>query len=60
MTKILSIFLYSLFLLNVLAPASANDWAEWRGPSRDGVSNGLQRAMAWHGRPRMVGGLLRS
>ena len=42
MTKLLSIFLefaLTLTLLTALVPiASANDWAEWRGPARDGVS----------------------
>jgi outer membrane protein assembly factor BamB len=29
-------YLYSLFLLAL--PAAADDWAEWRGPRRDGIS----------------------
>lgn len=42
MTKLLSIFLEStlaLTLLTSLMPSAiASDWAEWRGPARDGVS----------------------
>lgn len=47
MTKILSIFLYSLLLLILLAPVSANDWAEWRGPARDGISNEKNLPIKW-------------
>jgi len=42
MTNFHSIFLYSFLLLILMAPvtpaAFANDWAEWRGPARDGIS----------------------
>jgi outer membrane protein assembly factor BamB len=42
MTKLPSIFL-NVFVLLILigsaAPAFSNDWAEWRGPARDGISN---------------------
>lgn len=42
MTKLLSIFLESMLALTLLSPlmpsAIASDWAEWRGPARDGVS----------------------
>jgi outer membrane protein assembly factor BamB len=42
MTKLLSIFSELALALSLLATAipsaSANDWAEWRGPARDGVS----------------------
>ncbi len=42
MTKLLSIFLNSLLCLILIASASAaafaSDWAEWRGPGRDGIS----------------------
>jgi outer membrane protein assembly factor BamB len=42
MTKLLSIFLELTLMLSLLATSSltagANDWAEWRGPARDGVS----------------------
>jgi len=33
-----SIYLNVLLTLLLVAPAVANDWAEWRGPARDGVS----------------------
>lgn len=38
MTKLLSINLNFLLALLLLAPALPSDWAEWRGPARDGVS----------------------
>ncbi|HWN09190.1 MAG TPA: PQQ-binding-like beta-propeller repeat protein [Pyrinomonadaceae bacterium] len=42
MTKFLSIFLNSFLALILIASAStgafAGDWAEWRGPARDGIS----------------------
>ncbi len=38
MTKILSIFLNVSLLVFLLIPARANDWTEWRGPARDGIS----------------------
>ncbi|HET6893727.1 MAG TPA: PQQ-binding-like beta-propeller repeat protein [Pyrinomonadaceae bacterium] len=47
MTRLLSIFLYSLLSLMLLAPASANDWAEWRGPARDGISNEKNLPVKW-------------
>jgi outer membrane protein assembly factor BamB len=47
MTKLLSIFLYSLSLLILLAPVSANDWAEWRGPARDGISTEKNLPVKW-------------
>lgn len=37
MTNLLSILNLSLSLL-LLAPAPGSDWAEWRGPARDGIS----------------------
>jgi outer membrane protein assembly factor BamB len=47
MTKLISIFLsLSLFLL-LAAPAPASDWAEWRGPARDGVSMEKGLPAAW-------------
>jgi len=36
--SILSIFLNLSLSLLLLTPAVANDWTEWRGPARDGVS----------------------
>ena len=47
MTKLLSIFLYSLSLLILLVPVSANDWAEWRGPARDGISTERNLPEKW-------------
>jgi outer membrane protein assembly factor BamB len=38
MTSVLSIYLNFLLSLFFLAPTAGNDWAEWRGPARDGVS----------------------
>jgi len=38
MTNLLSINSYFLLSLLLLAPASVSDWAEWRGPERDGIS----------------------
>ncbi|HLE62858.1 MAG TPA: PQQ-binding-like beta-propeller repeat protein [Pyrinomonadaceae bacterium] len=38
MNKRLSIFLNLAVSLVLVAPVIANDWAEWRGPARDGVS----------------------
>lgn len=47
MTKLISIFLnISLFLL-LAASAPASDWAEWRGPARDGVSHEKGLPAAW-------------
>ena len=38
MTKHLSISLNAILILLLLVPSRASDWAEWRGPARDGVS----------------------
>ncbi|HXM33997.1 MAG TPA: PQQ-binding-like beta-propeller repeat protein, partial [Pyrinomonadaceae bacterium] len=38
MTKLLSIFLNVFLSLILITPALASDWAEWRGPARDGIS----------------------
>ncbi len=38
MTKLISIFLNLGLLLFLATSAPASDWAEWRGPARDGVS----------------------
>ena len=38
MTRFLSIFLNFSLLVFLLIPARANDWTEWRGPARDGIS----------------------
>src|ERR1044071_9730792 len=37
-SKYLAIFLLLLFLVSSAHTASANDWPEWRGPARNGVS----------------------
>jgi len=38
MTKKFSISLNVILVLFLLVPAFANDWTEWRGPARDGIS----------------------
>src|SRR5688500_14642408 len=38
MTKHLSIYSYLVLILVLSVPATASDWAEWRGPARDGIS----------------------
>ncbi len=38
MTTLFSIILNVFLALVLVAPALANDWAEWRGPARDGIS----------------------
>ena len=38
MTRHSSIYSYLLLTLFISVPAAANDWAEWRGPARNGVS----------------------
>src|SRR5215470_6581415 len=38
MTKMFSISLNAILVLLLLVPAVANDWTEWRGPARDGIS----------------------
>ncbi len=38
MTRPSSIYSYLLLTLFISVPATANDWAEWRGPARNGVS----------------------
>lgn len=47
MSKPHSIFSYSLTLLLLVCPVSANDWAEWRGPHRDGVSAESKLPSSW-------------
>ena len=37
-TKYLAVLLLLLFLISSAHTASANDWPEWRGPARNGVS----------------------
>jgi len=38
MTNLLSINSYFLLSLLLLTPTTPSDWAEWRGPERDGIS----------------------
>jgi outer membrane protein assembly factor BamB len=38
MTTLLSIFLNVFLSASLLAPLMGSDWAEWRGPARDGIS----------------------
>lgn len=38
MTKLFSISLHIALILLLLIPALGNDWTEWRGPARDGIS----------------------
>jgi outer membrane protein assembly factor BamB len=38
MTNLPSIFLYLSLALAVFTPTLPSDWAEWRGPNRDGIS----------------------
>src|SRR6266550_5539908 len=38
MTRQLSIYLNLVLSLFIFTPVVANDWAEWRGPARDGIS----------------------
>ena len=47
MTKLLSIYSYLWFSLLVLAPVTASDWAEWRGPARDGISLEKNLPVKW-------------
>jgi outer membrane protein assembly factor BamB len=52
MTKLISIFLNPFFLslclfLVLVTSAPASDWAEWRGPARDGVSMEKGLPAAW-------------
>jgi outer membrane protein assembly factor BamB len=47
MHKLLSIFSYASISLMLAAPALANDWAEWRGPARDGISTEVKLPSSW-------------
>ena len=48
MTKLISIFLnVTLLLLVATASVAGSDWAEWRGPARDGVSLEKGLPAAW-------------
>lgn len=47
MIKPVSIFLNVSLILLLFIPAAASDWAEWRGPARDGVSPEKDLPGAW-------------
>jgi outer membrane protein assembly factor BamB len=47
MTNHLSIFSNLSLSLFLLLPATASDWAEWRGPARDGVSLEKNLPASW-------------
>ena len=47
MTNLFSIFSYLTLSLLLLVPAAASDWAEWRGPARDGVSLEKNLPVKW-------------
>src|ERR1051325_10302674 len=47
MTKLFSISLNVILVLFLLVPASANDWTEWRGPARDGISPEKRLPTSW-------------
>jgi outer membrane protein assembly factor BamB len=47
MTNLLSIYSYLSLSLLLLGPATASDWAEWRGPARDGVSLEKNLPVRW-------------
>src|SRR5262245_31369728 len=48
MTKIISIFLTAAaFIMLLLVPSQASDWAEWPGPARDGISSEKGLPTSW-------------
>jgi len=47
MTKHLSIYSYLVLILVLSVPATASDWAEWRGPARDGISTEKNLPVKW-------------
>src|SRR5258705_3403275 len=47
MTNFLSNYLNLCLSLFLLVPAVSNDWTEWRGPARDGVSTEKGLPTAW-------------
>ena len=47
MTKLFSIFLNAVVLFCAVPPAVAGDWADWRGPARDGVSMETGLPTSW-------------
>jgi len=49
MINLLSINSYFLLAFLLLAPTASSDWAEWRGPERDGIS--LEKNLPTHWSP---------
>jgi outer membrane protein assembly factor BamB len=47
MTSLFSIYSYLSLSLLLLVQAAASDWAEWRGPARDGVSLEKNLPVKW-------------
>ena len=47
MTNLLSIFLHLPLFLLPITPFATGDWAEWRGPARDGVSSEKNLPTRW-------------
>src|SRR5260370_34810406 len=47
MTNLLAIYLNFCLSLFLLVPVVSNDWTEWRGPARDGVSPEKGLPTAW-------------
>lgn len=47
MTNLLSINSYFLISIFLLAPTLPSDWAEWRGPERDGISLEKNLPTSW-------------
>jgi outer membrane protein assembly factor BamB len=47
MPKLLSINSYVLVLILLVGPVAASDWAEWRGPARDGISKEVKVPVKW-------------
>jgi outer membrane protein assembly factor BamB len=50
MSKLLSIYSYvaiALAAVLLVLPVSATDWAEWRGPARDGISHETKLPVKW-------------
>lgn len=38
---------FTLFLIAIFSPLSAQDWPQWRGPARDGVASGVALPQVW-------------
>src|SRR5215217_7239152 len=48
MTKLISIYLNLCLAVSLAVPAfAASDWAEWRGPNRDGISTEKNLPVNW-------------